>query len=137
MFLRIRSLVVKELLALVRDPRGRFILVVPPLVQMLVFTFAATQEVKDVPVAVLNKDYGTHARDLVARVEGSPNFSRVVHLRSDAEVAPAIRWLAPLLVLRAAHYLAADALTGGGRQALRAGVQAFVAVVNLARHLDT
>ena len=38
MFLRIRSLVVKELLALVRDPRGRFILIVPPMVQMLVFT---------------------------------------------------------------------------------------------------
>ncbi|HJZ59682.1 MAG TPA: ABC transporter permease [Gemmataceae bacterium] len=99
MFLRIRSLVVKELLALVRDPRGRFILIVPPIVQMLVFTFAATQEVKNVPVAVLNKDTGIHARDLIARFEGSPNFSRVVHLRSDAEVAPAIDSRAVLMVV--------------------------------------
>jgi ABC-2 type transport system permease protein len=99
MFLRVRSLVLKELLALVRDPRGRFILIVPPLVQMLVFTFAATQEVKNVPVAVLNKDSGTRARDLVERIEGSPNFSRVVHLRSDDEVARAIDSRAVLMVV--------------------------------------
>src|SRR5262249_61452748 len=89
----------KELLALVRDPRGRFILIVPPLVQLLVFTFAATQEVKNVPVAVRNKDYGTHARDLVARIEGSPNFSRVIHLHSDDEIAPAIDSRAVLMVV--------------------------------------
>lgn len=87
---RIRSLIVKELLAVLRDPKSRIILIAPPLVQMFVFTFAATQEVKNVPVGVLNKDLGVHARDLVARFEGSPNFSRVVHLRSDAEVAPAL-----------------------------------------------
>jgi ABC-2 type transport system permease protein len=112
MFLRIRSLVVKELLALVRDPRGRFILIVPPLVQMLVFTFAATQEVKNVPVAVLNKDYGVHARDLVARIEGSPNFSRVVHLRSDAEVAAAIDSRAVLMVVHIGADFSRDVAAG-------------------------
>ena len=112
MFLRIRSLVVKELLALVRDPRGRFILIVPPMVQMLVFTFAATQEVKNVPVAVLNKDYGTYARDLVARIEGSPNFSRVVHLRSDAEVAPAIDSRAVLMVVHVGPDFSRDVAAG-------------------------
>src|SRR4051812_34105556 len=99
MFLRVRSLVFKELLALVCDPRGRFILIVPPLVQMLVFTFAATEEVKNVPVAVLNKDYGVHARDLVERIEGSPNFSRVVHLQSDDEVSRSIDSRAVLMVV--------------------------------------
>src|SRR5215468_8632265 len=87
---RIRSLIVKELLAVLRDPKSRIILIAPPLVQMLVFTFAATQEVKNVPVAVRNKDAGVYGRDLVARLEGSPNFSRVIHLRSDADVAPAL-----------------------------------------------
>jgi ABC-2 type transport system permease protein len=90
MFGRIRHLIVKELLAVLRDPQSRIILIAPPLVQMLIFTFAATQEVKNVPVAVLNKDAGVYGRDLVARLEGSPNFSRVIHLRSDADVAPAL-----------------------------------------------
>src|SRR5262245_23448390 len=112
MFLRIRSLVVKEFLALLRDPRGRFILLVPPMVQMLVFTFAATQEVKNVPVAILNKDTEVHARDLVARIEGSPNFSRVIHLRSDAEVAPAIDSRSVLMVVHIGADFSRDVSAG-------------------------
>ena len=45
---RIRVLILKELLAALRDPRGRYILIVPPLVQLLIFSFAATQEVKNI-----------------------------------------------------------------------------------------
>ena len=37
---RIRSLIVKEFLAVWRDKKSRVILIVPPLVQMLIFTFA-------------------------------------------------------------------------------------------------
>ena len=77
MWQRIRSLIIKELLAVWRDPKSRFILIVPPLIQMLVFAFAATQEVKNVRMAVLNQDMGIYARDLVARFEGSPNFREV------------------------------------------------------------
>ena len=90
MLVRIRCLIIKEFLAVWRDKKSRIILIVPPLIQMLIFTFAATQEVKNVPIAVLNKDSGILARDLVARIEGSPNFSRVIHLGADAEVAPTI-----------------------------------------------
>ncbi|RUL87495.1 ABC transporter permease [Tautonia sociabilis] len=99
---RIRHLIVKELLAVWRDRKSRAILVVPPMIQFFVFTFAATQEVKDVPIAVLNEDSGTYARDLVARITGSPNFSRVDFLRSDAEVAPAIDSRRALMVVRIA-----------------------------------
>jgi ABC-2 type transport system permease protein len=101
---RIRCLIVKELLAVLRDPKSRIILVVPPLVQLFIFTYAATLEVKNVPVAVLNKDSGIHARDLIARIEGAPNFTRVIHLRSDADVAPALDERRVLMVV----HLAAD-----------------------------
>jgi ABC-2 type transport system permease protein len=87
MWLRIHSLIIKELLAVWRDPKGRFVLLVPPVIQMLVFAYAATQEVKQVRIGVLNQDMGIPARDLVARFEGSPNFREVVHLGSLAEIA--------------------------------------------------
>lgn len=61
MFLRIRCLIIKEFLAVWRDKKSRIILIVPPLIQMFIFTFAATQEVKNVPIAILNKDLGTPA----------------------------------------------------------------------------
>jgi ABC-2 type transport system permease protein len=100
MWQRIRTLIVKELLAIWRDPKSRVILIVPPTFQLLIFSFAATQEVRNVRIAVLNQDYGTAARDLVARFEGSRNFSQVQFLAGEEEIAPAIDNRAALLVLR-------------------------------------
>lgn len=96
---RILTLIVKELFAAWRDPRARFILIVPPLVQMLVFTFAATQEVTNVRMAVVNDDYGTAARDLLARFEGAPNFAELHYLRGEADIIPGIDSRSVLLAL--------------------------------------
>jgi ABC-2 type transport system permease protein len=96
---RILTLIGKELLAAWRDPRGRFILIGPPLIQMLVFTFAATLDVTNVRLAVFNEDYGTAARDLVARFEGAPTFGEVRYLRGEAEIAPAVDSRSVLMVL--------------------------------------
>jgi ABC-2 type transport system permease protein len=74
MWRRIRSLVVKELLAILRDPKGRLILIVPPLLQLVVFSYAATLEVRNVRVVVLNEDAGRWGHELVHRIEGSPTF---------------------------------------------------------------
>jgi len=90
MWQRIRTLIIKELLAIWRDPHSRLILIIPPTIQMLVFSFAATQEVKNVRMAVFNQDLGTAARDLVARFDGSPNFTYIEHLGSEQEIAAAI-----------------------------------------------
>jgi ABC-2 type transport system permease protein len=57
---------------------------------MVIFANAATQEVKNVAIGVLNRDMGTSARDLVARFEGSPNFREVRRLRSESDLAAAI-----------------------------------------------
>jgi ABC-2 type transport system permease protein len=97
---RLFSLIVKELLAIWRDPKSRYILIVPPLVQMLVFSVAATLELKNVRIAVLNEDYGTLARDLRAGFEGSTNFAEVRSLRGASEIAPAIDSRSVLMVLR-------------------------------------
>jgi ABC-2 type transport system permease protein len=99
MWLRIVSLIVKELLTAWRDPKGRFVLLGPPVIEMLIFAYAATQEVKNVSVAVLNRDMGTYARDLVARFEGSPNFRAVRYLRAEPDIAPAVDSRSVLLVV--------------------------------------
>lgn len=95
----VRTLIVKELLAAWRDPRSRFLLIGPPLLELLLFTFAATQDVTNVRMAVVNQDYGTAARDLIARFEGSPNFTEVRRLRGVADIAPAIDSHGVLMVL--------------------------------------
>lgn len=99
MWLRIRSLIIKELLAVLRDPRGRRVLIMPTIVQMLIFPSAATQEVKNIRMAVLNEDWGKPSRDLIARFEGTPYFLSVDYLASEAEAARAIDSGAAMLVL--------------------------------------
>jgi ABC-2 type transport system permease protein len=90
MWLRIGCLIIKELLAVWRDPKSRFLLIAPPMIEMLIFANAATQEVKNVRIAVFNQDMGIHARDLIARFEGSPNFREVRHLFSQRSDGGAI-----------------------------------------------
>src|SRR5580658_9487847 len=112
MWQRIRYLIVKELLALWRDPRSRTILVVPPLVQLLVFAFAMTQEVTSVRLAVLNQDLGVQSRDLVARFAFAPYFARVWPLMGDGEIRTALDSSDAIAVLRIGEDFSRDLAAG-------------------------
>ncbi len=72
MWRRIANLIRKELLAVWRDRKSRAVLIGPPLLQLVIFSFAVTQEVRNVDIAVLNQDLGVDSRDLVARFAASP-----------------------------------------------------------------
>ena len=89
-FARVKALVIKELLAVLRDRKSRTVLILPPLLQLTIFAFAATMEVKNIELGVLDKDGGKAAVELVQRFSGSPSFTRVFRLSGQAEVAPTI-----------------------------------------------
>ena len=93
------ALVRKEFLALLKDRRSRFVIVMPPLVQVLVFGFAASFDLNNVPFAVYNEDRSAASRALVARFEGSPHFNLVGHIDADGGIAPAIDRRQVLMVL--------------------------------------
>ncbi len=71
-FTRMKAMIVKEIWALMRDPKTRIVLIVPPFIQLLIFTFATTLDVKNVDIAVLDRSNGVHAAELINRVAGSP-----------------------------------------------------------------
>jgi ABC-2 type transport system permease protein len=80
--LRIINLAWKELLTVVKDPRSRLNLVGPPLIQVLVFGYAATYDLRSVPYAVVDQDRSGASLDLLAGFEGSGGFVRVADLPS-------------------------------------------------------
>ena len=88
-FQRVIALAIKELLALLRDSASRAVLIGPPIIQLLVFGYAATFELKHVPFVVYNQDQGQMSREFIARFSGSPTFDllRVVHDQSSLESA--------------------------------------------------
>ena len=87
---RIYHLMIKEFLAVLRDPQSRLLLVVPPILQIIVFAHAMTQEVKNVTLAVLNQDCGAEGGTLVLRFQNTPTFTKVLHLRHRSEIDPTI-----------------------------------------------
>ena len=90
MWIRLSALIVKELLAAFRDPRARLALVMPPLIQLFLFAYAATLEVSNVPIGVLNQDWGLASVQLISRFERATAFSEIRRYASLAEVQAAI-----------------------------------------------
>ena len=90
MWHRIMALMIKEFLAVLKDKKGRMVLIAPPIIQLMIFGYAATFDLERVPYAVFNEDPGKAARELLQRVEGSPTFRLVGHLESVDQIAPLI-----------------------------------------------
>ena len=74
---RLRHLMRKELPELRQDPKLFGILFVAPIVQLTFLGYAATMDVKNVPMVVADADRSAASRELVTRFEGSPYFTTV------------------------------------------------------------
>ncbi|HUY82017.1 MAG TPA: ABC transporter permease [Acidobacteriaceae bacterium] len=96
---RIAALTKKELLALLRDAASRAVLIGPPIIQLVVFGYAATFDLKNIPFVVYNQDAGVSSRDLIARFTGSPNFHLLHAVHSQKEIAAAINTESALLAI--------------------------------------
>ena len=98
--LRILALTRKELLAVLKDPRGRFSLLFPPIAQCLIYGYAATYDLNDVPYAVLDQDHSAASAQLLARLDGSGIFHRRGDLQSQAQIRAYIDRRDVLLVVQ-------------------------------------
>ncbi|MFI4913843.1 MAG: ABC transporter permease [Steroidobacterales bacterium] len=98
--LRILALTRKELLAVLKDPRSRMSLLLPPVVQALIFGYAATYDLSRVPYAVLDQDRSAASRELLSGLDGSGIFERVADLTRASDVASYIDARRALLVVQ-------------------------------------
>lgn len=112
---RILALIVKELTSLWKDTRTRMVLLVPPLMQVMIFAYAASFEVRNVPLAIWNEDGGAQSRELVARFAHAPSFTLVAAPETAADAAALIDAKTVVGVLHLPQGFSADRL--GGRVA--------------------
>lgn len=96
---RMATIVRKELLVLLCNKVSRMLIIVPPLMQIVVFGWAATMEVRNVDVAVLNQDSGNWSREIVRRLQGSHTFRSVTFLDGEADIRPTIERQNALFVM--------------------------------------
>jgi len=97
---RVAALIRKELQTLLRDRQGRLLLIMPVLLQLAVFPFAATLEVKNNTLAVFNEDAGAESVELIQRLAQAQAFTSILYLRSEADQRRAIDQQQALVVLR-------------------------------------
>ena len=74
MLARLKQMLIKEFIQVFRDKRTRFVLFGPPIIQMLIFGYAATFEIHHVASVVLDLDHSQACRDLISRFTSSPYF---------------------------------------------------------------
>jgi ABC-2 type transport system permease protein len=120
MFGRLWQMLVKEFLQLKRDRWARMQLILPPLIQMLVFPYAATFEVNHVATIVLDRDQSQESRELVSRFAFSGRFDIKEYARNDAELAQAIN---------RSHAAMAVVVHAGFAESLRKGQAAPLQVI--------
>lgn len=85
---RVLHLMKKELIELRRDPRLFAVVIIAPIVQLNVLGYAATTDVKDIPIAIVDADRSSASRELIHRFERSANFTIVATPGSTSEIDP-------------------------------------------------
>ena len=80
------ALIRKEFLAIWSDKKSRIIIIVPPLIQLVLFSFAVTLEVKNINIAVLDRDNTPKSEELIRILKLSDTFTNVYRLNSQKEL---------------------------------------------------
>jgi drug efflux transport system permease protein len=85
---RLRFLVWKEFLELHQNPRLFGLVIIAPIIQLTMLGYAATTDVRNVPVVVADGDRSAASRELIARFDGSPNFTVIDTVTTVSEIEP-------------------------------------------------
>ncbi|MGK6307383.1 ABC transporter permease [Variovorax sp. DT-64] len=126
--LRILNLCRKEFLAVLKDPASRVILIVPALMQSLLFGYAATYDLNQADYALLDRSHSAASTALVAKLDGTGVFHRAATLRTPADIKPVIDAQDALFVIHIGPRF---------EQQLQAGEEAAVQLVVDARNSNT
>jgi ABC-2 type transport system permease protein len=82
MFERIRQMIIKEFIQVFRDRRMKAIIFVVPLIQLMIFGYAVTMDVNNIPTAVYDLDKSYESRELLRRLESSGYFDILYFVES-------------------------------------------------------
>jgi ABC-2 type transport system permease protein len=86
MLRRIWHIVRKEFIQALRDPRLRLFVVLPPLIQLIIYGYAINFDIKNIATAVFDEDRTQESRDLINRFAATDYFDLRYHVSSQQQV---------------------------------------------------
>jgi ABC-2 type transport system permease protein len=109
---RIHEIVHKELVQTLREPRMRFLLFGPPVIQLVLFGFAVNLDVRNARIAWVDQDDTPASRELRAAFEGSDYFRIVAHPGREGDLKALLDTGAVVAVVRVPPGFSADIKRG-------------------------
>ncbi len=87
---RVKQMLIKEFIQAFRDPKMKAVVFVMPMVQLIVFGYVVTTDVRNVATAVFDADNTVASRELASRFVKSGYFDLQQYLTNDREVRQAL-----------------------------------------------
>ena len=75
---KIKALVIKELIVLLKNPKSRYALIMPPVIQLILFSAVATLDVFNIKLAVLNQDNGSYSKEIINDISASEKYFTII-----------------------------------------------------------
>jgi ABC-2 type transport system permease protein len=98
---RLRQVIRKEFLELRQDPRLFGLVILAPILQLVMLGYAATTDVKNIPLVVVDQDHTSESREVITRFASSSNFVVVNSLPNvagiDAYLNQGRAWMAMVI----------------------------------------
>ncbi len=82
----LRALIRKEFLSILRDPKTRVVLIVPPLVQLLIFSWAATLDLSHANLAIYDRDGSAWSQTWTERVAHASFVHRLIAVHDPGQM---------------------------------------------------
>jgi ABC-2 type transport system permease protein len=86
LLLRVRVLLLKELRQALRDPRLRYLIFLPPLLQLVAFGYAANLDLRNISIGIYDEDNTPFSRDLAFAFSSSGYFRFVASVTHPDEI---------------------------------------------------
>ena len=109
---RIIALIIKEFLALLKDPKSRTVVIGPPIIQLILFGYAATFDLNNIPYAFEDLSRSAESREFLSGVSGSPYFRLVGEVHGESAIREMIDSRKVSFVLRIGQTFARDLEAG-------------------------
>ena len=109
--LRILALIRKEFIAIFKDPRSRFVVLVPPILQMIIFGYAGTFDLNNVPYVLVDQSHSSESARLIGRMNGSGIFTCVATAGNIQQAKPMLDSRQTLLIIQIPQHFQRDIST--------------------------
>ena len=116
MFERIHTILIKEFKQVFRDPRMRSMIFISPILQVLIFGYAATTDVRNIPTAIYDLDNTPQSREVIREFYFSKYFNIKKYVDNDKQERELIDKSQVSIVLHFNHGFARDLEANKGAQ---------------------